>query len=92
MIRIDMSQKDWNRIGAIVKALDDPTRSGPQYFDSLVGSMVPSLLGQIARAHDPLDRRIDKHRDLGNSGASLSIVDVCKQSIGPSPVGYFYPG
>ena len=54
-----LSETYLSGLNNLMKALDDPTRSGPQYFDQLVGSMVPSLLAQIARAKDPEERRID---------------------------------
>lgn len=53
----------------LVQTLTDPDRYGPRYLQNLAGSLVPSVLGQIARADDPLMRD------------ARTVVDVLKSRI-----------
>lgn len=46
-----------------VNVLQDPSRYGQNYFESLAGSLVPSIIGQIAADMDPLVREIHGMRD-----------------------------
>jgi len=44
-------------INNFVKAFDDPMRFGPAYAASLGSSLVPTLVSDVGRSLDPLDRR-----------------------------------
>lgn len=47
----------------MVNVLQDPSRYGQNYFESLAGSIVPSLIGQTAADMDPYVRQIQGMRD-----------------------------
>lgn len=47
----------------MVNVLQDPSRYGQNYFESLAGSVVPSLIGQTAADMDPYVRQIQGMRD-----------------------------
>jgi hypothetical protein len=40
----------------LIQALTDPDRYGPRYIQSLAGTLVPSVIAQMAREMDPLER------------------------------------
>lgn len=46
-----------------VNVLQDPSRYGENYLESLAGSVVPAILGQTAAERDPLIREIHGMRD-----------------------------
>lgn len=46
-------------INRAVEALTDPERSAQAYFDSLVASVVPTIVSDISRAMDPFERRAE---------------------------------
>lgn len=46
-------------INQAVTAIIDPGRSAQAYFNNLVGSVVPTLASDVARAMDPLERRTE---------------------------------
>lgn len=47
----------------MVNVLQDPSRYGQNYFESLAGSIVPSLIGQTTADQDPYVRQIQGMRD-----------------------------
>ncbi len=44
-------------INQFTAALNDPERSGPRLARGLVSSVIPTIIGDVARAADPLERR-----------------------------------
>lgn len=46
-----------------VNVLQDPSRYGPNYFESLASSVVPSIVGQTAAEMDPLIREVNGVRE-----------------------------
>jgi len=44
-------------INQAINALNDPSRYGAQFINNLVGSVIPTIIADVARATDPLERR-----------------------------------
>jgi hypothetical protein len=44
-------------VNQFTSALNDPERSGPKLVRSLFSSAIPTIVGDVARATDPLERR-----------------------------------
>lgn len=52
------NQSSMTGLTNLVNVLQDPSRYGENYFESLAGSLVPSIIGQTAADRDPLMREI----------------------------------
>lgn len=44
-------------INQVVEALDDPSRFASGYFSSTLSSFIPTIIGDISKATDPLERK-----------------------------------
>lgn len=65
-------------ITSLLDAISDPQRYGGQYIQRLVGSVVPSGVGAVARAADPVIREIETPTD-----AIQSRIPFASQSLPP---------
>lgn len=52
------NQSSMTGLTNVVNVLQDPSRYGENYFESLAGSVIPSIVGQTASDIDPLMREI----------------------------------
>jgi len=62
----------------MVNVLQDPSRYGQNYFESLAGSVVPAIVGQTAADMDPLVREIHGMRD-----AMIARVPSMREGLMP---------
>ena len=63
-------------VTSLLDAISDPQRYGGQYMQRLVGSVVPSGVGAVARAVDPVIREVETPLDAIQAripGASQSL-------------------
>jgi len=65
-------------VNQIVNALNDPDRSAKSYVSSFLSSFIPTIIGDIAKAIDPKERRTQKLLDR-----TIAKIPLLREALEP---------